>query len=382
MDEKNESDINSSFLKNDTEIIPDIQIPNLRTYKSDISQTVKKDNVTTAKILIAEQHRQDIAQEEKAAASFRRPLNFSAVFFGIVLVLCAISLIGYFGYTKIVKKTFETIVIPPSFLFVFDNEKDVDVSKDNLEIFSIVEKNITDVSQMEDGTYTDLVFYKTDLTTNTQSRITSADFFKLYGISLPTNISRSISKDFVYGVYKTDGKVEPFLVVGLVDFENAYDSMFFWESMLTLDIKDLFPVLKDLFDTSKEGTIINPKVEVEATTIATTTNATTTVTATTTKTFATTTASTTVVVATTTPVQTLTPEQEFVRQRELQQNINKTVRYIDMVLYNHSVRGVRDAEGNPFFYYAFLDRNKILFAQDPKVVSEINKKMKQVQLVR
>jgi hypothetical protein len=373
MDEKNESDINSSFLKNDTESIPDIQIPNLRTYKSDISQTVKKDNVTTAKILMAEQRRQDIAQAEKAGASFKRPLNFSAVFFGIVLAIGAVFLVGYFGYTKIVKKTFETIVIPPSFLFVFDNEKNIDASLDNLDIFSSVEKNIGDVSQMKDETYTDLVFYKTDPTTKTQTRITSAEFFKLYGVQLPTNISRSISKDFVYGVYKSNGKIEPFLVVGLVDFENAYDSMFIWETSLALDLKDLFPVLKNLFDITKEDTIITPKVEVEiATTTATSTSVATT----------TTTSATTTVIATTTPTRVLTPEQEFIRQNELQQNINKTVRFFDMVLYNQSVRGVRDAEGNPFFYYAFLDRNKILFAQDPRVINEINKKTKQVQLVR
>jgi hypothetical protein len=388
MDEHNELDTNSSFLENDVGPVPNIQIPNLRTYKSDISQTVKKDGITTAKILMAEQRRQDIAREESTEASIKKPLNFFALFFGIVLVLGAIGIVGYFGYTKIVKKTFQAITIPPSFLFVFDQEKDIDSSLDNLDIFSSVEKDITDASQMKDETYTDLVFYKTDPTTHAQSRITSSEFFKIYGIQLPTNISRSISKDFVYGLYKTNGKVEPFLVVGLVDFETTYDSMFIWESSLALDIKDLFPVLKDLFDTSKEGTIINPKIENIATSTATSTKVATTttpvatttkITATSTKIIAITNATTT---ATTTPVQVLTPQQEFIRQNELRQNINKTVRFVDIVLYNHGVRGVRDANGNPFFYYTFLDRNKILFAQDPKVVNEINNKIKQVQLVR
>lgn len=372
MDEKKELEKNSESTLTPIEIVPDIEIPTLRTYKSDINQTVNKDKITTAKILIAEQKRKELVQDEKEQVSVKRPLNFVALFFGVLFVVAAIGIFGYFEYSKIVKKTFDAITIPPSFLFVFDDEKYIDASGSTLDTISLVDKNMKEVSNMKDETYTDLVFYKTNPSTKEKIRITSAEFFEIYGVKLPTNIARSTSKDFVYGVYKTNGKTEPFLVVGLVDFENAFDSMFIWENTLALDIKDVFPVLKNLFDISKGSTVITPSVTATST-------ASTTMSASTTSSIST---STSIISTTTEQVGNFTPEQIVENQTEMVQVINRTIRFVDIVLYNRGVRGVRDSNGNPFFYYSFIDRDKILFAQDPKIVNEINRKIKEKQLVR
>jgi hypothetical protein len=58
------------------------------------------------------------------------------------------------------------------------------------------------------------------------------------------------------------------------------------------------------------------------------------------------------------------------------------VRFIDVVFSNKDARVVRDSNGNPLFYYAFIDKTKILFAQNPKVLNEISRKIKEKKLVR
>lgn len=370
MDEQKELETNSVTLESTTEPLPDIDVPTLRTYKGDISHTVTHDKITTAKILLAEQKKEERSQGIISETSIKRPTNILMTILSVIFILAGIGAIGYFGYTEVVKKTFSPITVPASFLFIFDKEKFIDGTKDKYEIYADVEKNIQELSTLKDGTYTDLVFYKSDPKTEEKKRITSADFFALYEINLPTNIARSISQDFVYGIYKIDGRLEPFLVVGLVDYENTFSSMFIWEQTLALDIKDLFPTLKNLFDITKRNIVTNQEIA--------TTTASSTVVGTTTEIAVA--QATTTSVATTTEI--VTPEQQAEQEVEQREVINRTVRFIDLVFSNKDTRAVRDPKGTPIFYYAFINRDKILFAQDPKIVGEINRKIKEKSLIR
>jgi hypothetical protein len=78
----------------------------------------------------------------------------------------------------------------------------------------------------------------------------------------------------------------------------------------------------------------------------------------------------------------LTPEQIRQQQTEARSVINRNIRFLDSIFSNNDARAVRDPNGNPFFYYAFLDKTKVLFAQDPKVLSQIKQKIKEKNLVR
>jgi hypothetical protein len=347
------------------EVTPDIDIPTLRTYKSDVNQTVNRDKISTAKILIAEQNRQRATQQKVSDASIKRPTNILVLFLSILLIVGALGGIGYFGYTKVVVKTFDAPSLPSSFLFVFDEQKFVDSSKEKNEIYQDVQSHIDSLVQSKNNTYTDIVFYKTDLETKEKNRIIASEFFKLYDISLPTNIARSIGKDLVYGMYKTEDNVEPFVVVSVLDYESAYSSMFQWETTLALDMQALFPVLKDLFDLTKNKT--QSKEQVLATTTATSTlNSTSTQTS---KTQATNSSST---------VEQIVPPEQDTQQ----DTINRTIRFVDTIFANKDARAVRDPKGTPFFYYAFIDKTKILFAQDPALLGEISRKIKEKSLVR
>lgn len=362
MDEKKELLENSGELEKTTEQIPDIEIPTLRTYKSDINQTVNKDKITSAKILIAEQNRKIVEEDKNYDSSIKRPTNILVLILSIILVVVAIGGIAYFGYTKVVKEEFETIKVPQSFLFIFDNEKFVDASKDNFSVMEEAKKVIQESSSSAEGNFTDIIFYKTNNETKEKSRITSSEFFRIYEVQMPTNITRSIGNDFVYGLYKTEGRAEPFLVVDSVDYEVFYSSMFVWESTLALDIKDLFPNLETLFDISRIKKETESIVVTQSTSTASTTSSST----------------STKIVATTTNETVQNTETDD----EKQKTINRTIRFIDMVFSNKDARAVRDESGKPFFYYSFIDKSKILFAQDPKILGEVSRKIKEKNLVR
>ncbi len=338
--------------------LPDIEIPTLRTYKNDIGRTVETDKITTAKILLAEQKKQEKQKAFVPETSVKKPKNILALLLGLLFTAGAIGVVGFFVYTKLLPKTPEiTFNTSSFFLFAFDKEELVDVAKSKSEVFANVNTVIASASQGKEGTYTDIVFYKTDPVTEAASRISAADFFKLYEVELPTNIARSISKDFVYGLHKSGTTVEPFVVIGLVDFENAFGSMFAWEPTLAIDMKEFFPKLKELFAD-------NPEVPLEIP-VATTT--------------ATSTATSTAAVASSTPVAATSTATTTVPAYK---PINRNVQFVDVVLANRDTRALRDENGTPYFYYTFIDRDKILFAQDPSLIPDIVRKIREKQLVR
>jgi hypothetical protein len=345
--------------------LPDMQISALRTYKNDINHTVSEDKISTAKIMLAEQKAQEKKQEFIPETSVKKPRNIFALLFGLIFIAGAVGVLGFFAYTKLVPQTPNIAFNTSSFfLFAFDDEKFVDTKKSKTSIYAAVDTAIQEVSEMNEGTYTDIVFFRNDEEMGTSNRILAKEFFSLYDVDLPANIELSISDNFSYGMYRTDTSVEPFLVIGLVDFENAYASMFAWEPTLALDMKEFFPVLAALF---ADGPEVPEEVTV-ATTTATTTIATSSVSvATSTKSATTTPAVATSTQSTTTPAY---------------KPINRNVQFTDVVLANRDTRALRDENGNPYFYYAFIDKDKILFAQDSKLIGEIVRKVREKQLVR
>lgn len=362
MNEKNELETNSTSSEPQ---VPDIRIPAIRTLKDDVSQTVKKDRITTAKILMAEQHKQQVAEKKESQETVKKTGNAFAVLFGLVFIALSIGIVGYFGYSRVT--TPEPVFVNTQdnyFLFVFDQEKLIDSDQPIDEINKLMSQYQIESSQFAPESFTEIVFFKEE--NESTPRLTTLEFFRLFKIPVLTNIIRSVSSEFSYGFYTIEGRAEPFLVVGVVDYENAYANMFTWESTLALDIKSVFPVLRDLFDISKIKGMTNQEEVVQTEEpVQTESVSETPVTPPATE------VSTTETPPPTAPVEEVTSE-----------SINRSIRFTDLVLSNYNTRAVRNENGSPFFYYAFIGKDKILFAQNPKLIAEIVKKIKQKQLVR
>lgn len=366
----------SSAPDNINEPTPEIEVPALRTYKNDINQTVHTDKITTAKVLMAEQRAQEKNKTLKQQSSVTKPTNFFALFFGILFIVAALGGVGYFLYTKkFITVPNISITSDSFFLFAFDKHVYVDATKSKPEIFSFVKNTFDEALQDKDNTYTDLIFYKKD--NDTQIQLNSAQLFELYDIRLPSVIALSISKDYTYGIYKTGARAEPFLVIGLVDYEHAYDAMFDWENTLATDMRGFFPNLQKIYD-QKNPPIVEPIYSTSSSTTATTSSTSTN------STKATTTIEEIEMkdVISTSTLATSSSEMPPVATTTFESVVNRNMTFTDVVLSNNDTRTIRDSNGAPYFYYTFIDKDKILFAQDPKLITEIVRKMKEKQLIR
>jgi hypothetical protein len=372
MDEKNELKQDSNILNTPESQVPNIKIPALRTLKDDVSQTVQKDKITTAKILIAEQQRKQLEEKKKSDEVVEKTGNIFATLFGLVFLVASIGLIGYFGYSKIntPAPVTNTISQDSSFLFVFEKERIIDVSDaDRTKIDSLISQYSIEATQSPLNTYTEIIFSKRDSITQVVSRISTVEFFRLFEIPTTTNLIQSLSSDFVYALINIDNRAERFWVIGIIDYESTYNNFFSWERTMALDLRNVFPVLKDLFDISKIIGLNEANTSSSDSSVVQTSD------------------------LDTPESQDLTPpteipEQNLVEQDMVQNNfitiesINKNLRFTDLVLSNYNTRAMRNENGTPFFYYAFLGKDKVLFAENPKVIAEVVKKMRQKQLIR
>ncbi len=382
MDEKDESQKNPDFFDQDPQkeiVAPDIEIPLIRTFKQDVSETVAKDKVTTTKILMTEQRKKDIEAGQKQQDKRRTGTSVISLFFGILFLISAIGVFGYFGYVRI-GSVFVDPVLPQdqNFLFIFDSEKYIDSRMSFEQIDQMLTEYRREISQHAERTYTEIIFVKQGESSQDLQRINTIELFRLFNVPVITNVARAMSSEFVYGMYTTQGRAEPFLVIGLIDYESAYANTLFWESTLALDIRNMFPVLKDLFDISnlrienlvtqeeseeseedlvlkdEEGIldIFNDDEEIDDSLVDDLLN------------------------------ELLEQYGEVEEEQITREIINRGIRFVDVVLANQNTRAVRNENGTPFFYYAFIDRNKILFAQDPIIVGDLIRKIRQRQLVR
>ena len=194
-------DLQNNSLKENTPLDPlfDVDIPTLRTYKGDISNTVQKDKITTAKILISEQKRKEVQGDFESSNSISRPTNKFALVFGVIFGLGALGLLGFFGYTKVINYTpIKEVVTENFFVFAFDEKKYVDISKNKTDVYKSVQIILDEAVTQKSNTYTDIVFYRENPETKQNEQITSAQFFTLYDIKLPSEIAKSISKDLSF----------------------------------------------------------------------------------------------------------------------------------------------------------------------------------------
>ncbi len=417
MDEKKDLQTNPPLQDAVTDPLPDVRTPAIRTYKSDVHETVGQNKVTTAKILMAEQRKKQTQQDPQATAlpPQKQTGRIFALLFGVLFLLAGVGAIGYFGYGAVVQRVQTAPVAPVEFfLFAFDNQKNIDATQPFIDVLREVESILDEASTQKENSYTEIIFSNPDIQTKESVRITSGQLFTLYNVRLPIAISGAIAKDFTYGTYTTSEGVEPFLVLALADYEGAYDAMFDWERTLALDIQDFFPKVKYYFnpipiqntpaseEVSGQDDVVNENdQESTGTTSQDTTDSAqgtspagqttdqqqgtdiqdtpaTPATSSTGLTNATSSTST----SSDTTSDTASNSEIATDATPLDASINRTPTFVDIVLSNRDTRAIRDDNGTPFFFYTFIERDKILFAQNPKLITEIGRKLREKQLVR
>ncbi len=215
-------------------------LPRIKTYKGDIADVVKKDNVSAVKIALAENKRREHNQQIEEISSPTSKKNLVYIITTIVLLLGGLGVVAFFLLTNNSQSNNnQTITVGGNSDVIFSEiQKKITITGNSgAEVSNIVTKEKN--TQIPLGTIEKLVFVSSNGTTS--SPVDVQDLFGILNSRAPDVLLRSFSPDLFFGLHSYDGN-NAFLIVSLESFDQAYAGMLKWEPDVQDDIGSLFGI--------------------------------------------------------------------------------------------------------------------------------------------
>lgn len=312
----------------------EVVIKNLRTYQGDVAEAIKNQNASVLTITLAEKKKKD--KEEALAPKQKDPEKGKKIVSIVLSVLLIVLGVGTVVGFYFLQKQAPTPAIqtpgpaPEETIVGYNTKKSISVDSATREKFISVmngERLKGDINANE----TVYVF----LNKNEQAGIrplTTKELFSILNTKIPGATLRSFADQFMFGFFQ-DERTEPFLLIRISSYENAFDGMLKWEETLKDDIGTLFLPAAIPGEISAQNS--------ESTSTQTTTNQ-------------------------LPPLETGT--------------INKT--FEDETIRNKDARVLKNANGDVLMLYSFLDKQTLLITSNENTLKEMINKLISQKLVR
>ncbi|MFW5872073.1 MAG: hypothetical protein ACOCUT_03110, partial [bacterium] len=334
----------------------------LRTYKDDVASLVKDQQLSTSKIMLAEQKRRQSEQlnETETEDKSKSKSTILKVFFTVLFVVLGVSAIFYVIQNDLVPDQIKNIANlnnEKNEIIRKESESDISIGiKTNAEVRQEIIRNIEGL-EIDEDSVEEIVISKTlyDEEDNSyQERITANDFLNIIDTNTSDRLERTLNDRFLFGLYKNETNT-PFIILKTDEADIAFAEFYDWENQMYYDLREIMR-LKDIPSEESRGESENSMAT--STENATTTSATSTSTSTATST------------ATSTNE---TPEREpGFNPRDFK----------DLLIMNRDVRAIIDDEENIILMYSFIDSENILITKDRETFREIIDRISSQRLLR
>lgn len=225
-------------------------IQTIRTYKSDIIDTVKKGKESLSNIRIKEKAKKvkEIKRIPKGGSIFKYIAGAGALVAVVVVLLFVYqtnkmgSLLKIFNKTSVISSKPVVSISTMLSLVSADAEKKIDISIVNVNISDIIQKEIE--KGVSPSNVENIYLYKK---INKESKkpkekiADTKDLVSLWKNKIPDILLRSLGDRFMFGVYSTKtGKNVPFLILTTNSYNQTFAGMINWEPAMREDIYNLF----------------------------------------------------------------------------------------------------------------------------------------------
>lgn len=316
-------------------------IQTVRTYQSDIANTIKNDNVSMIKVALSEKKRQERrGQLDNTLEDTNK--NLYIVIGSIVAFLVIAGLIAGFIYlqSENSRKTTQAEQQKVQPLLFTETTSILNIDQFELgDLFKIIERDKEAV--MELGDMKSIVLTMGSSTEERQ--LTTEEFFTILNSRAPNGLLRALNPNFLLGVYAFTPR-EMFAVFKVNSYDAAFAGMFEWEPSIESDIGDIFINKKERVERS-----ISNLSTVKSTSTSVNENSTLNASST---------------------VQS-SPFGVFSQRK-----------FIDKVLSNKDTRILVDTNGKEAMLYTFIDKETLVIATSEKSLKEIIFRLTTGRIVR
>lgn len=208
-------------------------IKTVRTYLSDMAETVRANEISVIKVALAEQNkneRENIYRQIEGTNTKK----FWWFVGGIIFIVGAI--VGsYFIFNQKEKNEIPVQIEKDTTIISYDEMSSIEGTDDLTEKINKVKKEIGDTNKTGSIKFISL----TRDVNGVNEKIILKDFFTLLGFRAPSSFIRSLSDKYMIGTYTTD-RPHLFIIFQIKDYEYAYAGMLDWEKTLASDVVSLF----------------------------------------------------------------------------------------------------------------------------------------------
>ena len=212
-------------------------IKTVRTYMSDMADTVRDNEISVIKVALAEQNKHEREDLYRKIEGTPTKKVFWVVG-GIILVAIAIG--GtYFIIQQKAKQNIPEQITKEEAIISYDEISSISVN-DPSELINKINtaKKETSTTSKSDT----IKFISLSQETNgLQEKILTQDLFRDLDFTAPSSLVRSLSDSYMIGTYKNN-KQNLFIIFQTKDYEYTYAGMLEWENTLASDMVPLFEI--------------------------------------------------------------------------------------------------------------------------------------------
>jgi len=291
----------------------------IRTFHSDVAETIKEQKFSVSDIALAEQKKR-IRTPTKPKIQVKKKVGKNVIIIAIGAVFVLAGAFGVYLALQNLTDTGEPIDFAHETLIFVNEQLEVPATnlsrRKTLELLSEV-KGATNLSL---GEIADIQFITSSLDT---SRVVNSSYFlNLLDSRASSAFDRALLNEFMLGIHMFDEE-RYFIILKTDSFETAFAEIFKWEDKIEDDLSFIVRKVKD----------ITPPTQVATST------------------------------ATSTPTATNTPEKTLA---EIHKN-----KFIDVVIRNRDVRAIFGSDGKPTFLYSFPDKETIVITSNANTLVEV-----------
>lgn len=218
---------------------PFSQSPNnikpIRTYRTDAEEAIGKNKTSVIDIAVAESKK-----KEQAPVEYKQEKKSSwLLWLSLALVIIALAVVGgaYYYLQTSNAQTSSGPSAQNSYPSIIEAEMTKTLPIDPKQPWSSLGTGITSLSSAPVGSIVNLI----PIGAGGIAFATSSDFFSALGVTLPIQVNLSLDGTYMLGTIVSDPN-EPFLILGISSFENAFAGMLGWEKTIHNDLASFIQI--------------------------------------------------------------------------------------------------------------------------------------------